>query len=180
MKWLCPLESRHHDALLQLYRLAVESCSPELYSTKQLQAWARLADPAAPSTTALQRSLSNGQGLVSCEADGTIAAFAVREPADRIALLYCHPHLQRRGHASALIEGMETQAHLEGVLQLRTEASFVSRPLFERLGWQRSWQEELLIHGERFRRFRLHKALRPILTEWPKLSSSNFSTRSAS
>jgi hypothetical protein len=47
---------------------------------------------------------------------------------------------------------------------LRTEASFLSRALFRRQGWQPSWQEELLINGIHFRRFRLHKPLQPILS----------------
>ena len=166
MTRLRPLECRDHDALLELYRLAAESCPAELYSARQRQAWAQLAQPSpgAEALTPLQRCLHDGLGLVSCEPDGTIAAFAVREPRDRVALLYCHPRWQRRGHATALLQHLELQAQLEGVLQLRTEASFVSQPLFERLGWQRSWQEELLIGAERFRRFRLHKGLQPILS----------------
>jgi putative acetyltransferase len=42
---------------------------------------------------------------------------------------------------------------------LRTEASLISRPLFERLGWQVSWREELRIGGVPFQRFRMHKRL---------------------
>jgi putative acetyltransferase len=182
MKRLRPLECRDHDALLQLYRLAVESCAEAFYSAGQRQAWAQQALPArtpAPPTP-LQCSLQRGRGLVSCSADGRIAAFAIREPNDRVSLLYCHPDCQRQGHASALLQALEEDARREGLQQLRTEASLVSRPLFERLGWQRSWQEELLIHGERFRRFRLHKQLEPILTAWPKPSSSSFSRKSGS
>ena len=96
--------------------------------------------------------------------DGTIAAFAVREPADRIALLYCRPAHQHQGHAGRLLLALEQDARQEGITRLRTEASFLSRALFRRLGWQPSWQEELLINGIHFRRFRLHKPLPPILT----------------
>lgn len=167
MKQLRPLESSDHDALLLVYRRAVESCNPALYSLPQRQAWAQQARRGSPAATdtsaALRRTLSRGSGLVSCDATGSIAAFGLRDPADRLALLYCHPEQQRRGHATALLRALEAQARLEGVRRLRTEASFLSRPLFEREGWCCSWQEELLIHGVHFRRFRLHKLLAPIL-----------------
>jgi GNAT superfamily N-acetyltransferase len=101
---------------------------------------------------------------VSCAANGTIAAFAVREPADRIALLYCRPAHQHQGHAGRLLLALEQGARQEGIARLRTEASFLSRALFRRQGWQPSWQEELLINGIHFRRFRLHKPLQPILS----------------
>jgi GNAT superfamily N-acetyltransferase len=166
MKQLRQLRSRDHAELLTLYRLAVESCPAELYTSHQRLAWARQAgcdDANEQPAQQLLSTLQHGQGLVSCEADGQIAAFALRDPGDRLALLYCRPDYQRRGHGRALIEAVEQQARAEGLSQLRTEASLVSQPLLERLGWQRSWQEELLIHGVLFRRFRLHKPLQPIL-----------------
>jgi len=159
MKLQRRLESGDGEAVLAVYRQAVESCPPELYSAGQLAAWARQTD--GPE---LRSCLQRGEGLVSCGEDGTIAAFAVRDPADRIALLYCHPASQRQGHASRLLLALEQAARLEGLTQLRTEASFLSHPLFTRQGWQLSWREELLIHGVPFSRFRLHKTLDPILS----------------
>ena len=152
--------------LLEVYRQAVESCSEDLYTGQQRQAWARQAgssDAINPPSEPLLLSLQRGSALVSCDANGAIAAFAVREPMDRLALLYCRPEHQRRGHGRALVEAIEQQARTEGLRQLRTEASLVSTPLLERLGWQRSWQEELMINGVLFRRFRLYKPLQPIL-----------------
>ena len=166
MEQLRQLLSSDHADLLEVYRQAVASCPAELYTSQQRLAWGLQAgDGKAENTPShdLLRCLQRGPGLVSCDADGHIAAFAVREPRDRLALLYCRPDRQRRGHGRALIEAIEQQARAEGLRQLRTEASLVSQPLLERLGWQRSWQEELMINGVRFRRFRLHKPLQPIL-----------------
>ena len=164
MKPLRELVNSDRDALLQVYREAVQSCPDELYSIEQRLAWAAQAGSDAGGVNeALKVSLQRGRGLISSDSDGRIAAFILREPADRLALLYCRPQYQRQGHASQLLQAMEADARRDGIHQLRTEASFVSCPLLERHGWRRSWQEELLINGVLFRRFRLHKPLAPIL-----------------
>ncbi|MEY3928573.1 MAG: hypothetical protein RLZZ516_283 [Cyanobacteriota bacterium] len=177
MKVLRPLDYGDVQAALEIYRQAVERCPAELYSDLQRHAWAAQAVDRAGADR-LRASLEHGQGLVSCLNDGTVVAFALREPADRIALLYCHPSHQRQGHGTALLRALSEQAELEGQTGLRTEASFVSCGLFMREGWQHCWREELLINGVRFRRFRLRKPLQPILGPWPKHNCSSSSTRS--
>lgn len=131
MKPLRRLECSDHDAVREVYRQAVESCCSELYTAEQRAAWAHQSG-----SLTLLSCLQRGQGLVSCGADGTIAAFAVREPADRIALLYCRPAHQRQGHAGRLLLALEQDARRQGIARLRTEASFLSRALFLRQGWQ--------------------------------------------
>ncbi|MEY2644614.1 MAG: hypothetical protein RLZZ124_978 [Cyanobacteriota bacterium] len=176
MQRLRALEHRDQQAILEVYRQAVERCPAELYSPQQRHAWARQAARGAEGD-ALRAILQRGRGLVYSNGNGEVAAFAVREPVDRVALLYCHPAHQRQGYGSALLQEITRQATAEGLPQLRTEASFLSFRLFEREGWQHCWREELLIHGVRFRRFRMRKPLQPILEPWQKHSSSNSSTR---
>ena len=166
MKRLRELQSSDHAELLEVYRLAVESCSGQLYTSQQRLAWALQAGDAAnslPPHPQLLACLQRGRGLVSCQQDGQIAAFAIRDPADRLALLYCRPCDQGRGHGSALLEAVEQEARQQGLQRLTTEASLISQPLLERRGWQRSWREELMINGSLFHRYRLHKPLQPIL-----------------
>lgn len=179
MNSLRPLRPTDRDAVLQVYRQAVASCEPLLYTVAQRQAWAQQADSRQPSA-ALLHSLNNGLGLVIGDSETPVLAFAVREPADRLALLYCRPSHQRQGLGQQLLQAQQEQAQREGLRQLRTEASLISRPLFCRNGWQLQWREELLINGVHFQRFRLAKALAPILEPWPKPSSSSSSTRSVS
>jgi putative acetyltransferase len=176
MNTLRPLKPTDRDAVLQVYRQAVASCEPQLYTAAQRQAWAQQADSQQPSG-ALLHSLSNGIGLVCTDPQGCVLAFAVREPADRLALLYCQPSHQRQGLGRQLLHAQERQAHGEGIRQLRTEASLISRPLFCRHGWRVLWREELLINSVPFLRFRLAKRLEPILEPWPKPSCSSSSKK---
>ncbi len=147
-----PLESRDHDALVEIYRQAVLCSTGRHYSPEQQSAWASQSEAVRP-------LLHRGRGLVSCNGSDRAEAFCVRDPDDRIALLYCNPGRQRRGLGRALLEATEQQAIREGHTLLRTEASLISRPLFETMGWQVSWREDLRIGGVHFHRFRLHKRL---------------------
>lgn len=146
------LQSRDQPQVLAIYRAAVRGLAPGRYDPAQVQAWAGQAEAEAP---ALRRCLDCGWGLVSCDDDGQPQAFAVLDPPDRVALLYCHPDVARQGRAAALLEALEQQARRQGVATLRTEASVLSRPLFARRGWRVSWLEELRIGGIGFRRFRM-------------------------
>lgn len=151
------LSSGDHDAVVEVYRQAVLCSTAPLYSPAQQTAWAAQADRLRP-------HLHRGEGLVSCNDNNRVEAFALRDPEDRVALLYCHPRSQRQGRARSLLRALEHNARQQGLRQLRTEASFLSRDLFAAEGWQVSWQEELLIGRVLFRRFRMHKPLTPILT----------------
>jgi GNAT superfamily N-acetyltransferase len=147
------LEPRDHDALVQIYRQAVLTSTAAFYSVAQQSAWASQCD-------GIRATLEQGRGLVSCTSEGQVVAFCLRDPSDRIALLYSDPRGQRRGHGRAVLAGCSTEAAAEGETMLRTEASLISRPLFESLGWRVSWREELLIAGVHFQRFRMHRQLR--------------------
>ncbi|MCP9886106.1 GNAT family N-acetyltransferase [Synechococcus sp. ATX 2A4] len=155
------LTDEDHGAAADVYRDAVHSQAPALYSPQQVAAWAGLP----LSRPEFRFTLAQGFGLVSeGEPSGSTArppieAFAVLEPLDRVALLYCRGRSCRQGRASALLQGLEALALTAGVEALRTEASFISRPLFERQGWQVMAIEELALAGVSFRRFLMQKPL---------------------
>ncbi len=152
MARLRPLQSQDHGQALAIYRAAVRAQAPGPYSPAQVRAWAQQADPPA---SGLLGCLDRGWGLVSCDEAGTPRAFAVLDPPERVALLYCHPDFSRQGRGQALLAALEERAALGGVDALRTEASLLSRPLFARRGWRVSWIEELQIGGIGFRRYRM-------------------------
>lgn len=141
-----------HDALVQIYRQAVLRSTAAFYTAGQQSAWASQSE-------AIRPALERGRGLVSCNNNNQAVAFCLRDPSERIALLYADPLAQRCGHGRALLGACEAEAAAEGERVLRTEASLISKPLFESMGWCVSWREELLIAGVHFHRFRMHKQL---------------------
>ena len=156
------LTAEDHGAAADVYRDAVYSQAPALYSHQQVVALAGLP----LSRPEFRFTLDQGFGLVSEGEQPAgragrppIEAFAVLEPLDRVALLYCRGRSCSQGRASALLQGLEALALTAGVEALRTEASFISRPLFERQGWQVMAIEELALAGVSFRSFLMQKPL---------------------
>ncbi|MFM8604252.1 MAG: N-acetyltransferase family protein [Cyanobium sp.] len=143
--------------VLEVYRDAVLSQTPGLYSPEQVEAWAGHAerDPG------VREALLRGHGVVSCAGHdpAVIEAFALLEPADRLSLLYCRGRSCRQGRSRQLLEELEQHARRIGIRRLRTEASQLSRPLLERLGWQVESEEKLIFAGAAFVRWRMIRNL---------------------
>lgn len=140
-----------HSLLREIYADAIESQAGLLYSQEQVQAWAALAW--LPGI--LDRTFEEGSGWIS----GEDAAFAIRFPSTRLALLYCRGSAARQGHASQLLVQVEEDARRHGFDRLTTEASQFSRPLLERCGWRVVAPETIAIGGVSFERYRMAKAL---------------------
>ena len=156
-KPLRPLIAADGPQLVEVYRDAVLSQAPGLYSPQQIQAWAAHAAADPDFHAALRR----GHGLVS-HASGTpeqIEAFGLLDPPDRLSLLYCRGRSRRQGRGRAVVEALEQLARASGCSRLRTEASQLSRPLLERLGWDVEAEEEVLFAGVVFRRWRMIRSL---------------------
>jgi len=151
------LQPSDRDLLAEVYRDAVFSQARGLYSSSQLEAWANHGWR----SDGIARALHQGFGLASLASTSspTIEAFAVLEPEDRLALLYCRGRSCRQGRSSALVNALEQHARQTGCQQLRTEASQLSRPLLERLGWQVEAEETVLFAGVLFIRWRMIKPL---------------------
>ena len=156
---LRPFEAADLDALLALYGQAVRSQCAGLYTPRQVDAWANHAQHNAIVAETIQR----GTTLVNPVHPGhsAMAAFAVLDPLDRLALLYCDGRYSRQGRSSSLLAALEAHARAQGVHQLRTEASQLSQPLLLRLGWHIEAPETVIFAGERFERWRMIKPLTP-------------------
>ena len=146
--------SSDHRLLREIYTDAIETQAVLLYTPEQIRAWAALAW--LPGV--LDRTLAEGHGWIS----GIDAAFAIRDPRDRLSLLYCRGREARRGHGSALLAQIENDARADGVERLRTEASQLSRPLLERRGWLVVAPETITIGGVSFERYRMEIVLRQL------------------
>ena len=140
--------------LKDVYIDAIESISSNDYTHEQIQAWG--SKGYLPGL--LDKCLTEGKGWVSLE-QGEIVAFAMRYPSNRLALLYCRGFAKHKGHATGLIEKLEEEASQDGEKYLVTEASFLSQPLLSKMGWNIISQEEILIAGILFKRYRMRKPL---------------------
>lgn len=143
--------------VVAVYRDAVITQAAAFYAPQQIRAWSEHA----ACDRGVQEALERGYGLASCSvrSPGIIEAFALLDPLDRLALLYCRGRSCRQGHASGLLEAVETVARHQGCRQLRTEASQLSRPLLQRRGWSVTQAETVIFAGERFRRWQMIKPL---------------------
>ncbi|MFN6339781.1 MAG: GNAT family N-acetyltransferase [Cyanobacteriota bacterium] len=146
------------DQAAEVYADAVSSLAPPYYRPEQIHAWSRHAHQNSQFREALER----GFGLVGATETypATVEAFALLDPGDRLALLYCRSRSSRQGLATLLVTTLERHARSQGVRRLRTEASQLSRPLLERLGWTVDGEESLLFAGEPFVRWRMSTTLR--------------------
>ncbi len=149
---LKPLRPSHYIAVKEIYADAIASHGACFYTKEQIQAWVSLAW--LPGV--LDAPLAEGRGWISLE-NQNIAAFAVRYPIDRLALLYCRGCYVRRGHASYLLDHVEHEAWEEGQTRLVTEASLFSHPLLLRRGWKLIDLEQIEIGGVSFDRYLMEK-----------------------
>ncbi|MFN9645613.1 MAG: GNAT family N-acetyltransferase [Cyanobacteriota bacterium] len=152
-----PLEPADWPQVRVVYADAVQSLAASLYRPEQIQAWARHPFE----NDAFAEALARGHGLVGFLPDHPcgVEGFALLDPGDRLSLLYCRGRSSRQGLATRLVRALEHRARAEGHNSLRTEASRLSRPLLERLGWTVDAEEEILFAGQPFVRWRMSTAL---------------------
>ena len=153
--YLKELQPSHYLLVREVYRDAIENLGSAYYTEQQIDAWSSLA--ILPGV--LDNAIEKGKGWISFN-DQTIAAFAVRYPLDRVALLYCRAGYARKGHATALLQQIELEAQAEGQKKLVTEASIFSYHLFIKLGWIIITPEIIQIAGIDFNRFCMQKTLK--------------------
>ncbi len=151
------LEPADWPQVVEVYADAVQSLASPHYLPEQIQAWA--CHPLQ--NGAFAEALARGHGLVGCPPDRphSVEAFALLDPGDRLSLLYCRGRSSRQGLATRLVRTLEAHARAEGHRRLRTEASRLSRPLLERLGWTVDTEEKILFAGQPFVRWRMSTSL---------------------
>jgi GNAT superfamily N-acetyltransferase len=152
-----PLLPEDWDQVVDVYADAVRTQAAPWYRPEQIDAWA-LHPIDDPTFTEI---LARGHGLVGCPVDQpwNVEGFALLDPGDRLSLLYCRGRSSRQGLATRLVRGLEAKARAEGQRRLRTEASRLSRPLLERLGWSVDQEEEIVFAGQPFVRWRMSTPL---------------------
>jgi putative acetyltransferase len=140
------------NVLVEIYRDAVLNLGAKSYSEEQVQVWVSYPEELEEFCGRLVR----GRTVVA-EAGGNPVAFGQLDPVDHIAFLYCRGAWSRRGVASAIYQDLEKHAGAQHVSALRVEASRISKPFFERHGFEVVEVENVIRHGVEFERFRMRK-----------------------
>lgn len=143
-------------ALAHLFTDAVHQLTTSHYDAVQREAWA----PQPPDLAYWKARLQALHVLVA-EDDGGSSPLGFVGFADsgHIDLLFTAPGAGRRGVASRLYLAAEATLASQGATRLHTQASLLSRPVFERLGFEVLQEEQVSLRGAMFRRFVMAKQI---------------------
>ncbi|MBL1378477.1 GNAT family N-acetyltransferase [Zobellella iuensis] len=145
------------SSLELIYHDAVMAQGHQGYSDEQVSVWASFPYLYADEFKALIRD-----GYTRVMAFQQIpVAFATLYPDDHLALLYVLAGHTGRGLAGRLCADIEREAQRRGVGLLHTDASLLSRPVFEQRGFRLVTQQQVNRGGHAFTRFMMEKPLAP-------------------
>ena len=120
-------------ATFAVFQAAIRQTAAAVYEPDQIDAWA------GPSRARSDLSGWDGRRrdawTLVAEADGTVVGFTDLLPDGLVDMLYVDPGAGRRGVARALLTEIKIEARSRGISELRTLASRIAQPVFERLGF---------------------------------------------
>jgi putative acetyltransferase len=151
---LRPYDPADAEALAAAYRAAVTGLGPAAYGPEHVAVWASYPADLEEFRARLMRGIT-----MVAEAEGRPVGFAQLDPLDHVQFLYVDPAFGRRGFATALYTLLELFARQSGAAALTTAASRVSRPFFEKMGFEAVEPEYVPWGGLTFERFVMRKAL---------------------
>ena len=141
-----------------LYEKSVREIAIEMYTPEEVEAWASYAREIEE----LRHRLAEGLTLVA-EAGNKLVAFGQLKPIDHIAFLYTSKEYSRKGIASGIYERLENHAVTKGAGYMTTDASRISKPLFERLGFKAEYPLVENRYGVELESFKMRKELARII-----------------
>jgi putative acetyltransferase len=147
---LRPAVEEDLHALAVLYAYAVHSLGPDFYSPAQVEAWARFADE----PEGFRRFVMGAHTLVA-ERDGEVVGFGGVDDTGHIVSLYVDPQGGRQGIGKTLLDALIAWADEQGITELRTEASELSRALFAGHGFSVEEEESVERAGVPLTRYRM-------------------------
>jgi putative acetyltransferase len=120
-------------ALATVYRTAILGSAQGPYTPEQCAAWAATSED----VPAWNKRLQDAWVRVACDAeDDQIIGFGGILMPGHIDLLFTLPDYQREGVASLILADLFELAAAMGARQVSTEASELSRPVFEKHGFK--------------------------------------------
>ncbi|MFZ4286819.1 GNAT family N-acetyltransferase [Variovorax sp. HJSM1_2] len=153
------LHLRHYQAkdlaaVAQVFTDAVHGLAGSHYGPSQRNAWAP-----KPPDLAVWAARLQGLTTLLAESERGLAGFLSFASNGHIDLLFTAPRHARHGVASALYAHAERALQAQGVNELFTEASLVSRPFFEKHGYRVEEEQVVLRNGVKLDRFAMRKRL---------------------
>lgn len=140
--------------VVRLFTDSVHELTAGAYDETQRYAWASRT----PHLDTWRERLESLETLVA-EEGSDLAGFISYEKDGHIDLVFTAPNYARRGIASALYHEAEQQLKDLGVAELKTEASVVARPFFERHGFEVVDEQRVTVRGAQFLRYLMRKKL---------------------
>lgn len=140
--------------VVRLFTDSVHELTAGAYDETQRYAWASRT----PHLDTWRERLESLETLVA-EEGSDLAGFISYEKDGTIDLVFTAPNYARRGIASALYHEAEQQLKDLGVTELKTEASVVARPFFERHGFEVVDEQRVTVRGAQFLRYLMRKKL---------------------
>ena len=119
------------EGIAGIYEKSVREIAIEKYTPEEVEVWASYADEIEE----IRHRLAEGLTLVAESGDKPVA-FGQLKPVDHIAFLYTIKEYSRMGIATEIFKRLEDHAVVRGAEFLTTDASRISKPLFERLGFR--------------------------------------------
>ena len=135
------------EALRHVYATSVKALAQGHYSIEQIAVWAGYAEVPAFVDLILEPL------TIVAMVDRQPIGFCGVEPTGHIASLYVHPNHARRGIGAALLREALDRCATPTRGHWFAEASLLSRPVFERLGFAQIAVEHTDRDGVRFERF---------------------------
>lgn len=139
------------DRLRALYAAAVRESAPGRYSREQIAVWSGYAW--APG---FEGFVLDPLTILATHDEETVGFCGV-EPTGHIASLYVHPSFARRGIGSLLLRAALDRCPSPSSGCWSAEASVLSRPVFQRLGFTQIGVEHSMRDRVGFERYRMRR-----------------------
>lgn len=140
--------------VVRLFTDSVHELTAGAYDETQRFAWASRT----PHLDTWRERLESLETLVA-EEGNDLAGFISYDDDGTIDLVFTAPNYARRGIASTLYHEAEQQLIAKGAKDLKTEASVVAKPFFERHGFEVVDEQRVAVRGAQFLRYTMRKTL---------------------
>lgn len=155
MPALRPYRPADAPVLADLYARSVRHYGPRAYTLAQVAAWAATANAADTA----ERCGDGRRVLVAQDDAGVVLGFGDLEADGHLDFLYVAPEAEGLRVGSLLYSALEAHARQLQVPRIFVEASELSRPLFERRGFQMLRRNDLTLGGVAIHNYRMEKWL---------------------